>query len=66
MEIPRLEQADYRYYLKIPQTRWLMYLAKKGAEVDYPKFKDMVSLRDYARHQTHMNCWSALRRWQDE
>lgn len=30
-----------------------MYLAKKGAEIDYPNFKDTVPLKDHARHQAH-------------
>ena len=42
-----------------------MYLAKKGAEIDYPNFKGTVTWKDHARHQAYMNCWAAMRHWQD-
>jgi hypothetical protein len=63
---PQVEQADYRFRLKLPKDLWLMYLAKKGADIDYPNFKNTVPLKDRARHEAYMECWAALRRWQDE
>ena len=64
-DILELKQADYRYRLKLPKDHWIKYLARKGAEIDYPNFKDIVPARDHARHQAYMNCWAAPKRWQD-
>jgi len=40
-----------------------MYLAKKGAEIDYPNFKGRVTLKDHARRQAYLICWAAMRHW---
>jgi hypothetical protein len=55
-------KADYRYRSFISRPDVAAAIARAVADIGYPNFKN--SVKDPARHEAYLGCWSAMNSWQ--
>jgi len=64
-EIIKLEDADYRWRIKMSRYDWARYVFECAEGLGYPNFKDTIPFWEAMRHRAYHECWAALMRWQD-
>ena len=64
-DILTLENADYRYRMKIKVYQWVKYVAKEAAKIDYENVKETITWHEPGRSTAYYGCWQALYTWQE-
>lgn len=64
-EILVINNADYRYRVKLKSGQWTKYVAAEAASIDYPNFKNILSTDEYERASAYMKCWEAMYLFQE-
>ena len=60
-----INNADYRYRVKLTNEQWAKYVASEAASIDYPNFKNTLSENEYERASAYMKCWEAMYLFQE-
>lgn len=55
-----INNADYRYRLKLTNEQWAAYVAAEVAGIDYDNFKNTLPAREQRRAAAYMKCWEAM------
>ena len=63
-EILVIEQADYRYRVKLKTYQWVKYVGNAAADIDYDNVKGTVTWHEPNRSTAYHDCWQALYRLQ--
>lgn len=63
-EILVIEQADYRYRVKIKAYQWVKYVGSEAADIDYDNVKGTITWHEPNRSTAYQECWQALYRLQ--
>ena len=62
-----LEDADYRYRIKMPKNVWSEYLADCALQIDYPSVKkSTIPDNDPLRKDAYYQVWETLFRWRSK
>jgi hypothetical protein len=62
-----VEDADYRYRIKMPKTVWSEYLADCALQIDYPSVKkNIIPDNDPLRKDAYYQVWESLFRWRSK
>lgn len=51
---------DYRYRIPMKKSEWIVLLARLGAEIDYPNFKNAIHDDDPERAKRYTEVWAAM------
>ncbi len=60
------KHADYRYRMAVKKITWAEYLRRSSMEIDYDNYKNLIDPDDRDRYEAYSNCWTALKKWQDQ
>jgi hypothetical protein len=64
-EILGMEQADYRFRMKVFKHEWADYLRNCAYDIDYANVKDsIIPAGDNLRQDAYYQVWTALYQWQ--
>ena len=65
-EMEHTPDADYSYRATVKRSDFANMISRLVLEIDYPNFKNAAcGPGDHLRSHAYMDCWTALRHWQE-
>ena len=55
-----VNNADYRYRVKLTKEQWSAYVAGEAAGIDYDNFKNSLPVHEQRRAAAYMKCWEVM------
>lgn len=61
-----INNADYRYRVKLTSEQWTAYVAREASSIDYDNFKNSLPVNEQRRAAAYMKCWEAMYLFQED